>query len=80
MALLLLPLVGARRLRRFNKRMQRLMTIAAFLFVGGAGLTAMTGCGSGNGFLGQAPQNYSITVTATADTVQHASTVTLNVE
>jgi hypothetical protein len=73
-ALLLLPLAGTRRLRRSRKRMQRLMAIAVFLFVGGAGLATITGCGSGNGFFGQAPQNYSVTVTATAGTVQHAST------
>jgi hypothetical protein len=79
-ALLLLPLVGTRRLRRSGKRMQTLMAITVFLLVGGAGLVTMMGCGSDNGFLGQAPQNYSITVTATAGTVQHASTVTLNVQ
>jgi hypothetical protein len=79
-ALLLLPLAGTRRLRRSRKRMQRLMAIAVFLLVGGAGLAAITGCGSSNGFLGQATQNYSVTVTATAGTVQHASTVTLNVQ
>jgi hypothetical protein len=73
-ALLLLSLGGTRRLRRSRKRMQRLMAIAVFLFVGGAGLATITGCGSGNGFFGQAPQNYSVTVTATAGTVQHAST------
>jgi len=79
-ALLLLPLVGTRRLRRSGKRIQTLMAIAVFLLVGGVGLVTMMGCGSGNGFFGQAPQNYSVTVTATAGTVQHASTVTLNVQ
>jgi sugar lactone lactonase YvrE len=79
-ALLLLPLTGVRRLRRSSRRIQNLVTMMLFMIAATAGIAALTGCGSGNGFFGQAPQNYTVTVTATAGAVQHASTVTLNMQ
>jgi hypothetical protein len=43
-------------------------------------LLGLSGCGAGNGFLGQPPANYTITVTATSGTTQHVSTITLNLQ
>jgi Bacterial Ig-like domain (group 3)/NHL repeat len=46
-------------------------------------LLGLTGCGTGNGFLGQGPQSYSIQVVGTvngATTLQHITTVTLTVQ
>ena len=78
LALLLLPLVGARRLRRSSQRLQKLLLAAVFLFAGAA-LAGLSGCGSG-GSVPQQPQNYTITVTAASGTVQHTSTDTLSVQ
>jgi hypothetical protein len=73
----LLPVFLRRKLRRHL--MSRLALL--LLFVGSLGAFAMlTGCGGGNGFLEQAPQNYNIVITATSGTVQHTATVTLNVQ
>jgi len=47
---------------------------------GSAAVLGMAGCGSGNGFLIQAPKNYTVTVTASSGTIQHSSTVTLNLQ
>jgi Bacterial Ig-like domain (group 3)/MBG domain (YGX type) len=78
LALLLLPLAGARRLRRSSRRLQKLLLAAVFLFAGVA-LAGLTGCGGGASAAPQS-QNYSITVTAASGPVQHTSTVTLNVQ
>ena len=77
LALLLLPLAGARRLRRSSQRLQKLLLAAVFLFAGAA-LAGFTGCGGNSA--PQQPQNYSITVTAASGAMQHTSTVTLNVQ
>jgi hypothetical protein len=76
--LLLLPLAGARRLRRSSQRLQKLLLAAVFLFAGVA-LAGLTGCGAGPSAAPQS-QNYSITVTAASGAVQHTSIVTLNVQ
>jgi hypothetical protein len=78
LALLLLPLAGARRLRRSSQRLQKLLLAAVFLFAGVA-LAGLTGCGAGPSAAPQS-QNYSITVTAASGAVQHTSIVTLNVQ
>jgi hypothetical protein len=77
LALLLLPLAGARHLRRSSQRLQKLSLAAVFLFAGAA-LAGLTGCGSGSA--PPQPQNYTITLTAASGAMQHASTVTLNVQ
>ncbi len=78
LALLLLPLAGARRLRRSSQRLRKLMLAAVFLFAGAA-LAGLSGC-SGNSTPQQQPQNYSITVTAASGVMTHTSTVALNVQ
>ena len=50
------------------------------LLVSVVATTGLTGCGSGNGFFGHAPQTYNITITATSGTIRHSVNVTLNVE
>jgi hypothetical protein len=77
-AFLLLPVCLRRRQR--SGLMARLCLL--MLFVGSLGsFMLLTGCGgSGNGFLQQAPANYSIVITATSGSVQHTATVTLNVQ
>ena len=50
-----------------------------------AALTALSGCGAGNGLFGQAQKSYTITVTGTATglngaALQHIATVTLTVQ
>jgi hypothetical protein len=77
LALLLLPLAGARRLRHSSQRLQKLSLAAVFLFAGAA-LVGLAGCGSGSAL--PQPQNYTITVTAASGAMQHASTITLNVQ
>jgi hypothetical protein len=78
LALLMLPLATSRRIRRSSRRYFYLL----ILLLGGIGATAgLTGCGyNGNGFFGQAPQTYTITITATSGTIQHSVNVTLNVQ
>jgi hypothetical protein len=83
-ALLLLPLMGSKRLRARLGRMPRTLFSALFLLLSGAALMGLSGCGAG-GFFPQNPQSYNITVTATAasavgTTLQHATTVTLIVQ
>jgi sugar lactone lactonase YvrE len=83
-ALLLLPLMGSKRLRSRLGRMPRMLFSAILLLLSGAALMGLTGCGTG-GFFPQNPQSYNITVTATATsvagtTLQHATTVTLIVQ
>lgn len=60
LALLMLPLARSRRIRRSSSRYFYLL----ILVLGGIGATAgLTGCGyNGNGFFGQAPQTYNITI------------------
>jgi hypothetical protein len=48
-----------------------------------AALTAiagLSGCGSRNGFFGEAPRTYTVTVTVTAGSVSHSTDLTLNVQ
>jgi hypothetical protein len=75
LALLLLPFAGNRPLRSGMKA----RLLLAFLLM--AGITSvLTGCGTTRGFLLQAPQTYTLKVTATSGSVQHIQTITLNVQ
>jgi hypothetical protein len=78
LALLMLPFATSRRIRRSSRRYFYLLVV---LLSGIAATTGLTGCGyNGNGFFGQAPQSYNITITATSGTIQHSVNVTLNVQ
>jgi trimeric autotransporter adhesin len=79
LALLVFPLAFFRRIRRCGIRALLLL----FVLLGGLAATAgLSGCGgyNGNGFFGQSPQNYTITITATSGSIQHSVSVMLNVQ
>jgi hypothetical protein len=81
LALLLLPLVGTRRMRRRAGKLARLVCLLVALAASLAVSTLMTSCnGNSNGYFTQAPQNYSVTVTATAGSYTHTYQFTLNVQ
>jgi Bacterial Ig-like domain (group 3)/MBG domain (YGX type)/Putative Ig domain len=79
-ALLLLPILGARRLRRHSRGFNGMVTLILVLTTMTAA-AALIGCG------GQAqntttppPQSYTVTLTATGGGVQHSVNVTLEVQ
>ena len=76
-ALFLLPLLGARRMRRQGRRLNRL---AILLLLLGSTLVGamMTGCGGGT--IKSVAQDFTLTVTATSGNVQHTAPVTLVVQ
>ena len=83
-AICLLPLLRGRRIRSKLAKVPGTFFTVLFVLLGSAAILGLTGCGSG-GFFAQAPQTYSITVTATATgpantTLQHTTTVTLLVQ
>jgi len=81
--LLLLPFFTRR--RKSASRFTRL-TATLLLMLGTATATSLlSGCGARNGFFGQAPQTYTLTITATSTSVtgaplQHTTSVQLTVE
>jgi hypothetical protein len=77
-ALAFLLLFGAGSLRKRGHALRRLLCIAVLL-MGGAAVTVISGCG-GSGFFAQAPQNYTVTVTATSGGLQHSATFTLDLQ
>jgi hypothetical protein len=76
--LLLLPLLGIRRIRKKIRTLPRGIAYGLAALVVLAGLGAMTGCQGG--YFGGPPQTYVITVTGTSGTLSHSTTVTLTVE
>jgi hypothetical protein len=76
LGLLILPWFGIRK----RKGLMRMLCVALLLLSGGAFTTLLGGCGSTNGFFGQAQQSYSVTLTATSGSVTQTSVVTLVVE
>jgi hypothetical protein len=77
---MLLPLAGARRLRRSARRMKGYGLTLLLVLAGVALAASLTGCGATTGFFGQSPKSYPLVVTATSGSVQHNATVTLTIE
>ena len=81
LALLLLPLAGTRRMRRRAGKLARWVCLIVALAGGLAASTLLSSCnGNLNGYFTQAPQNYNVTVTATAGSYTHPYKFTLNVQ
>lgn len=77
LAFLLLPFATTRKFR--NNR--RPLFVLIVLLGGFAAISGLAGCGyNGNGFFGQAPTTYHITITATSRTIQHSVNITLEVQ
>jgi hypothetical protein len=80
LGLLLLPLAGARRMRRSGRAAGRYIFLMFVLLAGAFATAGLTGCGSPSGFFGHAPQTYNITITAISGTIQHSVKATLTVQ
>lgn len=74
-----LLLLGIGTLRRRGRAVRNLLCIAVLL-VSSAAAMLLSGCGGTTGYFAQAPQNYTITLTATAGGLTHSGNVTLNVQ
>ena len=70
-SLLLLPFAGMRRIRKGMRK--AVLPLCALLLL--AGMVSLAGCGGS-----RQAQNYNITVTATSGTLQHSTTVTLQMK
>lgn len=85
-ALILLPLLGAKRLRTGAKGLSRSVLVFFVLLLSGVTVVSLSGCGSkATGYFGSAPQSYVITVvgtttTSTGATVQRLANVTLVIQ
>jgi len=62
------------------RRLDKHLLIVLLLLASAGAAVGLSGCGSSNGFMGQSPKNYTITVTATSGSVQKTSTVNLNLQ
>jgi hypothetical protein len=78
LGLLLLPFAG--RLRRSSKRFHRAMMVLLLMGAGLAATLGVSGCGASSGYFGQQQQTYTVNVTATSGALSHSSTFTLIVE
>lgn len=78
LGILLLPFAG--RLRKTSRKLGGVIGILLLLTAGAAAMAGLSGCGSGSGFFGQQSQTYTVTVTATSGALSHSTTVTLTVE
>jgi hypothetical protein len=78
---LLLPLFGAKRVRRRLKALPRPLTVLLFTVLSLGAMAGMTGCGAG-GYFGAtaASGKYTITVTATSADLVRTSTVQLTIQ
>jgi hypothetical protein len=78
-ALLLLPFAGG--MRRAGKRFGRVLSVLMLMIAGLSAMATLNGCGgSSNGFFGQQPKTYTVTVIATSGRLSHSTNVTLTVE
>jgi hypothetical protein len=75
---LLLPF--AFRLRRAGKRLGRIAITLILMAAGLGAMSSLSGCVAGNGFFGQPPSSYTVTVTATSGPLIRSTYLTLNVE
>lgn len=80
MGLLLLPFAGARRMRRSAGGAGRNIFVIVVLLASALTTMGLTGCGTHNGFFGDAPQTYNITIKATSGNLQHSVNASLNVQ
>lgn len=78
LALLLLPF--ARRLRRTGRRLSQIGLALLLAVVSLTVAMGVSGCGSSVGFFGQAQQSYSVVVTATSGSYTDSTTVSVTVE
>jgi hypothetical protein len=78
LGVLLLPFAG--KLRLAGKRMGTAILCLWLFAAGAAAIAGLSGCASGNGFFGQAPKTYTVTVTVTAGTLSHSTNLTLTVQ
>jgi hypothetical protein len=82
LAFLLLPMAGAKPIRRRLRKMPGLLVVLAGAALSLSAMACLSGCGSNGGFFNQAARSYDVVVTAT-DTVTsaHASAnITLTVQ
>jgi hypothetical protein len=76
--ILLLPFPG--KMRRIGKRLGKTVSILMLMVVSITAAVTLSGCGSSNGFFGQPQKTYTVTVTATSETLSHSTNLTLTVE
>jgi hypothetical protein len=74
LSFLLLPVLG---LKRFRKRLSKTALLALFAIISLGMAVPLTGCGAG--YFGPPPTSGVLTVTGSDGTLQHSTTVTLNV-
>jgi hypothetical protein len=78
LALLLLPFAGV--FRRASRQLRRAAFVVLLLGAGLLAAAGISGCGTGSGFFGQAPQTYTVTLTGTSGNLTGSSAVSLTVE
>jgi hypothetical protein len=79
LAVLLLPFAG--RMRRTGKKLGRLLPLFVLLIAGLAATAGLSGCSSlKSGYFGQLSTTYTISVTGTSGTLTHSTSVTLIVQ
>jgi len=72
--------LGLGGMRKYGRGLRRMLCVLVLFGAGAAAMFSLSGCGGVNGFFAQAPQNYTITITATAGGLSHSGNVTLNVQ
>jgi hypothetical protein len=66
-------------MRKQARRMDRLLVF--LLLIGGmATVATLSGCGSPNGFFAQSQRSYDVIITATAGSLTHTATVTIQMQ
>ena len=79
LALLLLPLAG--RLRRTGRKLTRMVPLVLLLLAGIAAAAGLSGCGgTAGGYFGQAPATYTILINGNSGNLSHSTSLTLTVE